>query len=96
MRGPLLYCLEGADNKRPLNNYVLPANAALAAKFEEGVLGGVVTLSGTALADDPEGWGQDLYRQTPIARKPSPIKAVPYYAWDNRDKGEMLVWLREG
>lgn len=95
MRGPLLYCLEGADNKRPLNNYVLPANAALAAKFEEGVLGGVVTLSGTALADDPEGWGQDLYRQAPVARKPSAIKAVPYYAWDNRDKGEMLVWLRE-
>ncbi|MBL8654166.1 MAG: hypothetical protein JNJ97_08185, partial [Alphaproteobacteria bacterium] len=46
-------------------------------------------------ADDPEGWGQDLYRQAPVARKPSAIKAVPYYAWDNRDKGEMLVWLRE-
>jgi DUF1680 family protein len=22
--------------------------------------------------------------------------SIPYYAWDNRQAGEMLVWLREG
>ncbi|WP_353032637.1 hypothetical protein [Mesorhizobium sp. M0968] len=22
------------------------------------------------------------------------LTAVPYFAWDNRDPGEMLVWLR--
>jgi DUF1680 family protein len=24
-----------------------------------------------------------------------PLMAVPYYAWANRDKGPMLVWIRE-
>ncbi|WP_353829525.1 hypothetical protein, partial [Mesorhizobium sp.] len=23
------------------------------------------------------------------------ITAVPYFAWDNRGPGEMLVWLRD-
>jgi DUF1680 family protein len=26
---------------------------------------------------------------------PVQIRAVPYFAWDNRAPGEMLVWLRE-
>lgn len=23
-----------------------------------------------------------------------PLRAIPYYAWDNRAPGEMAVWLR--
>ena len=26
--------------------------------------------------------------------EPAYIKAVPYFAWGNREPGEMLVWLR--
>lgn len=95
MRGPLLYCLEAVDNACPLNNYALPESSSLEARFEKDLLGGVVTLSGMALADEMEGWGLDLYRPTRVARKPLPVKAVPYFSWDNRKKGEMLVWLRE-
>ena len=25
----------------------------------------------------------------------APLKAVPYFAWDNREAGDMLVWLRD-
>ena len=96
MRGPILYCLEGVDNVGPLNNLSLPADTSLEEKFEDGLLGGIVTLTGKGLADDGEDWGDDLYRNRPVMRKPAPVKAVPYFAWDNRDKGEMLVWIREG
>ncbi|WP_348631225.1 hypothetical protein [Mesorhizobium sp. M7A.F.Ca.CA.001.04.2.1] len=24
------------------------------------------------------------------------MTAIPYFAWDNREPGEMLVWLRDG
>jgi DUF1680 family protein len=27
--------------------------------------------------------------------KPLKVRAVPYYAWDNREPGEMRVWIRE-
>ena len=42
------------------------------------VLGGVTVLQGQALADG----------QRPVA-----LTAVPSYAWANRDKGAMTVWL---
>jgi DUF1680 family protein len=25
-----------------------------------------------------------------------PLTLVPYYLWDNREPGEMMVWLAEG
>jgi hypothetical protein len=31
-----------------------------------------------------------------VKAKATPIKPVPYFAWDNRSPGEMLVWLRGG
>ena len=93
-RGPLVYCLEGVDNGVPLNSLVLPADARLTPRDEPGLLGGVVTLEGQARAQPVSDWGDDLYRTTPPAEHPVRIKAVPYYAWDNRDPGEMLVWVR--
>src|SRR5262249_35667095 len=49
----------------------------------------------TAAADRP--WGNELYREL----KPSPsrsvdIKLIPYYAWANRGKSEMTVWMPLG
>jgi DUF1680 family protein len=93
-RGPLVYCLEGVDNTVPLNRIRLPEGAELDAQDEPGLLGGVVTLEGDALAETTADWDGDLYRTAPPAERPVRIRAVPYYAWDNRDPGEMLVWVR--
>jgi len=30
-----------------------------------------------------------------IEKTPVRIKAVPYYAWNNRGEGEMYVWIRQ-
>ncbi len=95
-RGPLVYCLEGVDNPVGLNRISLPAGAALRAQAEPDLLGGVVTLVGGADVDSTEDWDGQLYRNEPPKREPVTIKAVPYYAWDNRSPGEMLVWLRRG
>lgn len=37
-------------------------------------------------------WPGGLYAGMPSAR-PTPMRAVPYYAWDNRKPGDMVVWL---
>jgi hypothetical protein len=110
MRGPLLYCLEGADHPGlDLRDLVLPRGAALTAGYDAGLLGGVVALHGEALSRPPDaGWGGDgrpeggpqpLYRtaSSPHAADPGvavPLTAVPYYAWANREPGALQVWVR--
>ena len=36
-----------------------------------------------------------LYSMSPPADEPCILTAVPYYAWANREEGNMLVWIRE-
>jgi len=78
MRGPLIYCLEGVDHDFSVSSAVLPESAEVTAEHRNGLLGGVTVLRGQALAD---------------GKRPAPFTAVPYYAWQNRGKNEMTVWL---
>jgi uncharacterized protein len=93
-RGPLVYCLESVDNGPQLNAVRLPRSAALEPALESDLLGGVVTLAGEALRASGSGWA-GLYQAYPTAPHKFAIKAVPYYTWDNRAEGDMLVWLVE-
>lgn len=94
-RGPLVYCLEQVDHTMPLRRVLLPPQADLTARFEAELLGGVVVLegNGTVLAD--AGWEDTLYRTAPPETRPCAIRAIPYYAWDNRTPGPMTVWVHE-
>jgi len=81
MRGPILYCLEAVDNPGvDVFRMILPREADLRAEHRAGLLGGVTVLQGNALAD---------------AERPVTLTAVPYYAWANREKGPMTVWIDE-
>ncbi|HLE27060.1 MAG TPA: beta-L-arabinofuranosidase domain-containing protein, partial [Anaerolineales bacterium] len=97
-RGPIVYCLESADNPiAPLDRIALPEGGGiLQAEYHPDLLGGVTVLRGDALALDDGAWNGALYRAKTKADSYSPIEitAVPYYAWDNREPGEMRVWLR--
>ncbi|MFL5591669.1 MAG: glycoside hydrolase family 127 protein [Ktedonobacteraceae bacterium] len=95
-RGPLVYCLEGADQNVPLQRIVVPRTAELTSHFEPDILGGVTVIQGNALFEDDTGWAGRLYRSWPTSLQPGAITAIPYYAWDNRQAGEMRVWLRDG
>ncbi|MCC7449665.1 MAG: glycoside hydrolase family 127 protein [Anaerolineae bacterium] len=93
-RGPLVYCLESVDNPVPLNRVLLPQDAQLTTAFAPELLNGVVVIKGQARAADAEAWGSTLYRTQPPDWKPCEIRAIPYYAWDNREPGQMQVWLQ--
>jgi len=95
-RGPVIYCLEEVDNGTNLPDIVLPARFELNAEYDEKLLGGVVIITGDALKTDMTLWKEDLYKPTEYNTKKIRIKAVPYYTWSNRKRGEMLVWIREG
>jgi DUF1680 family protein len=92
-RGPLVYCLETADNPIPLHRILLPETATLASEFEPDVLGGVVRIQAEALALETSDWAGTLYRTTPAESTPYTLTAIPYYAWDHRQPGEMSVWI---
>jgi uncharacterized protein len=94
-RGPMLYCVEEVDNPGRLQALSLPEGAPVEVVDEPASLGGIVSLSlqgETELAGD---WNGQLYRSAPPQKTSAKLKAVPYFAWDNREPGEMLVWLRE-
>lgn len=93
-RGPIVYSLEAVDNGGHVRNLVLPPESQITAEHRPDLLGGVTVLHGTALARQPEDWSNALYSQGPDCREVE-FLAVPYYAWDNRAPGEMVVWLPE-
>ncbi len=102
-RGPILYCVETADDPgiEP-RAIVLAESENLTPAFRPDLLGGVVLLSGEAhfaVADDS--WTDVLYLTadtTPHQTRgeATTITAIPYYAWANREPGPMCVWLRSG
>jgi DUF1680 family protein len=93
-RGPVVYCLEQVDNPVPPHRIALPRDAELKPHFEVNLLGGVTVIKSDALAVDDLDWSNTLYRSEPAKLKPFEITAIPYYAWDHREPGEMRVWIR--
>jgi uncharacterized protein len=87
-RGPLVYCVEWPDVKDGhVVNLVLPDDAPVTAEFRSDLLNGVETLKS-------EGWTlryADAHGKLEKAK--TGIVAIPYYAWANRGRGEMAVWL---
>lgn len=95
-RGPLVYCLEQADNGEHLHELVLPKSAELTARREEGQLGSIVTIQAKARRLDETKWIGALYSQAELPPlKQTTATFIPYYAWANRGEGEMAVWVRE-
>ena len=66
---------------------------------DNSALPGVTVLRGPALAVDNGDWDDKLYRKRESrpdpGTRPITLTAIPYYAWDNRRPGPMLVWLAE-
>lgn len=87
-RGPLVYCLEGKDqpDERILSSYV-PMDVELASQFEPNLLGGLqtITFDGSLVQKKTAPDKGDL--------TPMKMKAIPYFAWSNRGKDNMLVWI---
>jgi DUF1680 family protein len=81
MRGPVVYCFEGLDNPdADLFKMALPREAKLNTEHRTGLLGGVTLIQATGLDEN---------------RKPIRLTAIPYYAWANRGKTPMNLWLHE-
>src|SRR5258708_7252387 len=87
-RGPLVYCVEWPDVKDGhVVNLVLPDDAQMQTEFRSDLLHGVMVVKAEAVAlrfADAHGT---------ISKENVGLTAIPYYAWANRGRGEMAVWL---
>ncbi|MBS1666890.1 MAG: glycoside hydrolase family 127 protein [Bacteroidetes bacterium] len=86
-RGPLVYCVEGADNGGHAWDIILPKSTALTTS--KGNIGteSVVTIQATvpAIAVSADG--------NSVQTEKKQITAIPYYVWCNRGQNQMQVWL---
>ena len=76
--GPMVWCLEEADNG-PVREITVDPAVKPQFKYEKGLHEGLGTL--TFPVSDPSGTAKE-------------VRAVPYYSWANRGRGEMIVWIK--
>lgn len=79
-RGPIVYCLEWADNDGKVLDAVLNDDTEIAFTYNGDKLDGIVELM-----MDVKGTNCDVGNKR--------LTAIPYYAWANRGPGEMTVWI---
>ena len=93
MRGPIVYCLEEADNGKELYRLRLGSLGGYSVTHKDDLLEGVTVISfaGKHEKDWPK---EDLYRPLgDSAFDDRTLCFIPYYAWANRGPGEMTVWV---
>jgi DUF1680 family protein len=101
-RGPILYCAESVDNPSiDLRQAAVLPEQPIQAGFRPDLLNGVVTLRmQAALAPLDPAWDGRLYRpyapapHSPASQSPAPLTLIPYFAWANREAGQMEVWVK--
>jgi uncharacterized protein len=87
-RGPLVFCAEWPDNNNGnVLSLMFDKNAPVEANFSPDLLNGVATLHTTAKQVSRNIDSTFNYSE-PVA-----ITLIPYYTWNNRGPGEMMVWL---
>jgi DUF1680 family protein len=88
-RGPIVYAAEWPDNpKGQVRNLMLPRNERMLAEFKPDLLRGVTVVKGRAIALAYDAQGQ-------VTKTEQEFTAIPYYAWANRGRGQMMVWFPE-
>ena len=86
-RGPIVYCIEGADNQNKAWNIISPNNATFTTEdftvLDEKVVSLVANLPSIQIEDN--GASAKTINQK--------VRAIPYYTWCNRGSNAMQVWL---
>ncbi len=85
--GPMVYCVEGADNSRQAFNFVVAEKPDFKVAYRADLLGGINTISFNANSLEVKPGGHS------VSTVQKSITAIPFFAWNNRGPNEMQVWL---
>jgi uncharacterized protein len=88
-RGPIVYAAEWADSPdRHVRNILLSDDEKLRAEYKPELLNGVEVIEGNV-----EAYRYDAKHELQHNRES--FTAIPYYAWANRGRGQMEVWIAD-
>lgn len=93
MRGPLVYCLESVDNDDNLNGIFWNIKEKFDCMEGVGKLAGLPVLKGWAYRMYSDEKDNRLYFDRIPSMKEYMVTAIPYFAWQNRGKSDMDVWI---
>jgi len=96
MRGPLVYCLESPDLPEgvDIDTVAIVPSGRWQAQWRDSLLGGVIVVEGEAVVRPTGDWSGRLYRRyDPAAGRRLRVRLIPYFAWANRGRSQMTVWL---
>ncbi|ACI19626.1 glycoside hydrolase family 127 protein [Dictyoglomus thermophilum] len=96
-RGPIVYCIEQADNNFPIFDLEIDTEKELKSIYSEN-LKGLVVIKGKGYIPEKDIWEKNLYlpiEDLRLKRNEVEFTAIPYYAWANREQGPMQVWIRK-
>ena len=91
MKGPIVYCMESKDNPAMLWDIAVDISATITNGFEQEL--NLPTLHTTGTVRD---FGDGLYRLAGSPKKQVGLQFVPYFAFANRGKDDMIVWVLGG
>ncbi|RHR22677.1 glycoside hydrolase family 127 protein [Clostridium sp. AF19-22AC] len=95
MKGPLVYCLEEADNGKNLSALYVSTDQKIREQ-ESSAFAGVTELILKGKRMEETAWKEsELYGEHPLTFSDATLKAIPYAYWNNRGIGEMTVWIKE-
>lgn len=94
-RGPIVYCLESMDidNGNSIDDVVIPDDIKLNEKKISIDNHYITALEGDAILRSEHSWDNKLYQKIESDQKKVRIRLIPYFAWGNRGKAEMTVWM---
>ncbi|MGN6292299.1 MAG: glycoside hydrolase family 127 protein [Chitinophagaceae bacterium] len=85
--GPMVYCVEGADNKENVFGLIVPSTTKFTTEYRADLLGGVNTIKFTTPVVTKGSDGASVSTQQ------KEIIAIPYFSWNNRGANDMQIWL---
>ena len=96
-RGPIIYCMESQDlYGTDIDDIIIPLNTRFS-PVETTIVGSrMKALDGEVTIRPQKSWEGTLYRDATTTTKHKKIRLIPYYAWGNRGKSEMTVWMPAG
>lgn len=96
MRGPVVYCIEQADNGEDLTGIRLQPGSVFTEEYTEELGTPMVMLRTAAKRRLPITVEGGLYHTYVKPRyEEKELRFIPYYAWANRGEGEMEVWVNQ-
>ncbi len=95
-RGPMIYCCESVDTEaETLDDIYLDLEAEVKPVHMEIAGRDITGLEAEEYVMDRSGFDREALYQTLSyhGMEKKKVRLIPYYAWDNRDYGEMRIWF---